>query len=75
MPVVWRWVSAAFPSTWGVEGFVKMNANGATLYQVWDCYRNAWIVAAGWWIVGWAVRKWIVRPALIKNHTMVANKG
>lgn len=68
MEPVWRWLSAICPSTWGVQGFVKMNANGASLAQVGDCYRNLWFVAALWWFVGWCVRKWIVRPALQKNY-------
>lgn len=70
MEPVWRWLAEIFPSTWGVEGFIKMNSNGASLAQVGNCYRNLWIVAAGWWIVGWCVRKWVVRPALLKNSAV-----
>lgn len=65
---VWKVLSDICPSTWGVEGFVKMNSNGASLSQVADCYRNLWIATAGWWFVGWCVRKWIVRPQLLKIH-------
>lgn len=65
---VWRLLSDICPSTWGVEGFIKMNANGASLSQVADCYRNLWLVAIGWWIVGWCVRKWVIRPQLLKIH-------
>ncbi len=60
----WRAVSAAFPATWGVEGFIKMNANGARLWQVSDCYINLWIVAAAWTVVAYCVQKWIVRPII-----------
>lgn len=71
MEPVWRWLSAICPSTWGVEGFVKMNSNGASLEQVGNCYRNLWILAAFWWIAGWCVRKWVVRPALLKNNSSI----
>ncbi len=56
---VWRWLSDICPSSWGVEGFIKMNANGSTLYQVREPYINLWILAAGWWVVGWIVQKYL----------------
>lgn len=64
MPEAWKCLSAIFPSTWGVEGFIKMNANGSTLAQVGDAYRNLWILAGVWWTIGWCVRKWVVRPQI-----------
>lgn len=66
---VWRVLSDICPSTWGVEGFVKMNSNGASLAQVGECYRNLWFTAIGWWAAGWCVRKWIIRPELKKIHS------
>ncbi len=65
---VWRAFSAICPSTWGVEGFIKMNANGASLSQVSDCYINLWILAVAWWIVGWMARKWVIRPAVARRY-------
>ncbi|MDE7413967.1 MAG: ABC transporter permease [Muribaculaceae bacterium] len=64
MPEPWKALSAIFPSTWGVEGFIKMNANGSSLSQVRSEYINLWILAGVWWTIGWAVRKWIVRPQI-----------
>ena len=63
---VWRWLASICPSTWGVEGFIKMNANGASLSQVSEPYINMWILAIVWWILGYCSRRWIVRPALKK---------
>lgn len=65
---VWRVLSDICPSTWGVEGYIKMNSNGASLSQVADCYRNLWFTAIGWWVAGWCVRKWIIRPELKRNY-------
>lgn len=62
MPEIWKTLSALCPSTWGVEGFIKMNSNGSSLAQVRTEYINLWLLAGGWWIIGWAVRKWVVRP-------------
>lgn len=64
MPRVWHWLSAICPSTWGVEGYIKMNANGASLSQVEGPYIRLWILAVFWWIIGYCSRRWVVRPAM-----------
>lgn len=66
MPEFWRCLSAVCPATWGVEGFIKMNANGTSLAQLADNYRNLWLLTAGWWIVGWMAQKWVIRRQLRK---------
>lgn len=66
MPEVWRAVSAVCPATWGVEGFVKMNSNGASLAQIKEIYYNAWIVAGGWIVMGWMIQQWVLRRRLRK---------
>lgn len=78
MPKVWHWLGAISPSTWGVEGFIKMNGNGATLADVRDPYLKLWILAAFWWGLGWCAQKWNVRPAIKKWMTLrksIALKG
>ena len=60
----WRYLAYICPATWGVEGYIKMNANGASLSQLGDIYRNLWILAAVWCTLGWCSRKFVVRPAL-----------
>ena len=67
LPPFWHLLSDICPSTWGVQGYIKMNANGATIAQVGQPYINLWICAAGWWIVGWCSRKFVVKPALMRN--------
>lgn len=64
MPPVWKTLSALCPSTWGVEGYIKMSSNGSTLAQVRTEFINLWILAGGWWALGYAVRRWIVRPQI-----------
>lgn len=63
MAPIWRLLSDICPATWGVEGFIKMNANGASLSQVSHEYYSSWILAAGWWVVAYCAQKWVVRPA------------
>lgn len=67
MPPFLHALSGICPSTWGVEGFIKMNANGSSLAQVGSEYRALWMLTVGWWIAGWAVQKWIARPAIFRR--------
>lgn len=62
----WKALGAIFPSTWGLEGYVKMNTNGATLSQVRGCYENLWILAAAWWMVGYICQRWVVRRQIAR---------
>lgn len=61
---VWRFLSGVCPATWGVEGYVKMNANGASLWQVRHEYEMLWILAFGWTVLAYAAQRWVVLPAV-----------
>lgn len=63
MPPVWKFVSGFCPATWGVEGFVKMNSNGAALWQVGHEYKMLWVLTAGWWAAAYILQRWVVLPA------------
>jgi len=52
----------AVPGTWGVEGFIRMNTNGASLAQVSVEYRNLWILAAIYLTAGYLVQRFVQRP-------------
>lgn len=43
IPKFWRLVSYLFPSTFGVNAFVKLTNTGATLYQIRSEYITMWI--------------------------------
>lgn len=45
IPAYWIAFSKIFPSTHGIDGFVKMNNMGATLEQVFPEYVSLWILA------------------------------
>lgn len=68
MPAVWKALSDILPSTWAVEGFVKMNSNGATLSQVSHEYTVLWILAAAWLALGYCAQRWSVLPAIYKKN-------
>ena len=50
MSGLWRWVGGVIPATWGIEGFVGINSNGATLSQVSGAYLMLWLLVAVYFI-------------------------
>ena len=64
MPEVWKFLSDAIPATWALEGFIRMNTNGASLSQVATEYYNLWILAAIYFPLAYCVQRWILRPKL-----------
>lgn len=45
-PPFWQWVSNFVPATWGVQAFIHINCNNATLAQNADRYLWLWLLAA-----------------------------
>lgn len=64
IPQCWKWLSDIIPATWGVEGFIQMNTNGASLAQVSHDYISLWILAVFYCVGGYAVNRWIMRPKI-----------
>ena len=67
MSGIWKALSDCIPATWGMEGFIRMNANGASLTQVREDYYNLWILAAVYLVGAYCVQRWVVRPAVVKG--------
>ena len=67
MPGFWKAISDCIPATWGMEGFIKMNTNGASLAQVSKCYINLWILACAYMVGAYCVQRWVVRPSVLKG--------
>lgn len=63
----WRLLSDICPSTWGVEGYVKMCANGSSLAQVGHSYAMLWILAGVWFAVAYCLQRWVVRPSQVRS--------
>lgn len=66
MGPVWHIVSDLVPATYGVEGFIRMNTNGATLAQVSGDYIALWIQAVGYSVLAFLVQRFYVMPTRIK---------
>lgn len=60
----WTLISDLIPATWGVNGFIVMNANGASLSDVWGDYTSLWILTAFYFAIAWALHRFWLRPHL-----------
>lgn len=63
IPSFWKYVSYLFPSTFGINGFVKINNMGNTLHEVAFEYKALWIQTAVYFITACrAYRSYIQKP-------------
>lgn len=53
MDFPWQQLSALIPATWGVEGFVNINANSATLTHVSTPYIALWLLTIAYFIIAY----------------------
>lgn len=42
---LWKGIGDLIPATWGMEGFIRINSNNATLYDNSHCYLMMWVLA------------------------------
>lgn len=63
MSPFWSRISDLVPATWGLNGFILMNSNGASLSDVSWIWDKLWILALFYGLIAWAVQRFIVRPA------------
>lgn len=75
MPEFWRYLSDLVPATFGVEGFIRMNTNGATLAQVRGDYISLWILAGVYIVIAFLVQKFVVQPARRNNTDNIKNES
>ena len=43
---LWTWIGNCIPAVWGVEGFIRINSNSASLHEVGTAFTAMWILAA-----------------------------
>lgn len=67
MSPFWHFVGSCVPATWGLEGFIRMNSNGASLSQVSNDYIHLWILAGVYLVIAYCVQRWVVRPSIFKG--------
>lgn len=55
MSPFWSAVGDLIPATWGVEGFIRMNSNGATLADEAPCYEALWLLIAFYFVLAYMI--------------------
>lgn len=61
MSDLWLWVGNTIPAVWGVEGFIRINSNSATLHEVGTAFSAMWILSAVYMVFAiWATS--IIEP-------------
>ncbi|MDE7109947.1 MAG: ABC transporter permease, partial [Muribaculaceae bacterium] len=68
MSPFWKFISDAVPATWGVEGFIRMNTNGASLAQEASDYRMLWLLAVIYTAAAYCIQRWVVRPSIRRGY-------
>ncbi|MDR0939885.1 MAG: ABC transporter permease [Mediterranea sp.] len=63
IPPFWHYFSWLFPSTFGINGFVKINNMGATLNEVAMEYRGLWLQAGFYFVTTCIAYRWQVMKA------------
>ena len=77
MPDFWRYFSYIFPSTFGINGYVRINSMGATLNEVAFEYRALWIQAGLYFLTTCWVYRWQIiqsRKHVIEKYKEYKNK-
>lgn len=72
IPEFWQWVSALFPSTFGVRGFVRMNSMGALLGDVKVEYVALWVQTLAYFATACLAYRW--RAGKLVERLKVGNE-
>lgn len=74
MPAFWRYFSYLFPSTFGINGYVRINSMGATLNEVSFEYQALWLQTGIYFITTCLVYRWQIlrsRKHVIEEYKRV----
>lgn len=77
MPDFWRYFSYIFPSTFGINGFVRINSMGATLNEVAFEYRALWVQTGIYFLTTCWVYRWQIlrsRKHVIEEYKKYKNR-
>ncbi len=72
IPDFWRYVSYLFPSTFGINGFVRIESMGATLNEVSFEYQCLWIQTGIYFITTCLVYRWQILRS--RRHVLAEYK-
>lgn len=62
MGPLWVSIGNMIPSTWGVNGYILMHTNGASLSQVSHYYYMLWLLAGIYFVIAYVIERFVCRP-------------
>lgn len=68
MSPFWTAVGNAIPSTWGCNGYILMQSDGASLFQVKDSFLMLWVLTAAWFVIAYLTNKFVIEPRYRRMH-------
>lgn len=77
IPGFWRAAGYLFPSTPGIQGFIRINTEGATLREVALEYRTLWVQAGFYFLTACLVYRWQIircRERIVAEYRMMKRK-
>lgn len=77
IPGFWRAAGYLFPSTPGIQGFIRINTSGATLSEVAPEYRTLWVQTGGYFLAACLVYRWQIirsRRRLVTEYRAMKRK-
>lgn len=57
MSPFWTLVGDTIPATWGVEGFIRLSCNGASIADEATPYRMLWVLSVVYFVAAWVLRR------------------
>ncbi len=75
MPDFWKVFSDMIPATWGVEGFIRINNNGATLAQQTVPYLWLWGLSLGYFVIAYSITRFRDRAARLSVKKCEIKEG
>lgn len=77
IPPFWKAIGYLFPSTPGIQGFIRINTSGATIHEVAHEYRVLWIQAGGYFIASCLIYRYQIirsRKLVIRRYRYLREK-
>lgn len=61
IPEIWQWTGYLFPSTFGIQGFIKLNTMGCLFSDIWPEIKALWMQVVVYGALATLVTRWQVR--------------
>ncbi|MDE5627130.1 MAG: ABC transporter permease, partial [Candidatus Amulumruptor sp.] len=68
----WQLIGACVPARWGIDGFLRMNSNGASIFEQTHSFLMMWILVAVYFVLAYVVTRYRDRGRRLVPDTAAA---